>query len=113
MAFNCGIQSPIKIYIRILEILQKFQNEYLRIIVNASWYVTNDTLHNDFNVSYFRDKIRRLSQRYIDRLENSNVFTTNLMRNAKTSRRLKRSKIYAPDRIIILWGIHSPRPSRT
>jgi len=33
-----------------IEIPQIFQNEYLRIIVNAPWYVTNDTLHHDLNV---------------------------------------------------------------
>jgi len=46
-----------------VEILQKFQNRSLRIIVYAPWYVTNDTLH--LNVSYIRDEIKRLSQRYI------------------------------------------------
>jgi len=33
-----------------VEIIQRFQNKYLRIIVNAPWYVTNDTLHHDLNV---------------------------------------------------------------
>jgi len=31
-----------------IEILQRFQNKYLRIIVNAPWY-SNDTLHRDLN----------------------------------------------------------------
>jgi len=34
-----------------IEILQRFQNKYLRIIVNASWYV-DDTLHHDLNLPY-------------------------------------------------------------
>jgi len=34
-----------------MEIIQRFQNKYLRIIVNAPWYLTNDTLH-DLNVPY-------------------------------------------------------------
>jgi len=38
-----------------IEILQRFQTKYLRIIVNASWYVINDTLHHDLNVPYVRD----------------------------------------------------------
>jgi len=33
-----------------IEMLQRFQNTYLRIIVNESWYVTNDTLHHNLNV---------------------------------------------------------------
>jgi len=48
-----------------VEILQRFQNKYLRIIVNAPWYV-NDTLHHDLDVPHVRDEIRGLSQRYTD-----------------------------------------------
>jgi len=40
---------------------------------------------------YVRDEIRRHSQRYADRIkENSNIFTKNIMRSVKTTRRLKR-----------------------
>jgi len=46
-----------------MEIIQRFRNKYLRIIVNAPWYVTNDTLHHDLNVPYVRDEIKKLSQR--------------------------------------------------
>jgi len=49
--------------------MQRFHNKYLRIIVNALWYVTNDTLHHDLNVPYIRDEIKRLSQRCADRME--------------------------------------------
>jgi len=82
----------------IIEILQRFRNEYLRIIVNAPWYVSNDTSHHDVNALYIRGEIRRFSQRYADRLEeHPNVLATDIMRNAKTSRRLKRRllKTYA------------------
>jgi len=41
-----------------MEIIQRFQNEYLRIIVNAPCYVSNDTLHHDLNVSYVTDEIK-------------------------------------------------------
>jgi len=44
-----------------VEIIQRFQNKYLGIIVNAPWYVTNDTLHHDLNVPYVKDEIKRLS----------------------------------------------------
>jgi len=66
-----------------MKILQGFQNRYLRIIVNAPWYVTNDTLHHDVNVPCVRDEIKRLSQRYADR------------RNVPTYSRLKESKQHA------------------
>jgi len=42
-----------------MEIIQRFQKKYLGIIVNAPWYVTNDTLHYDLNI-YVRDEIKKL-----------------------------------------------------
>jgi len=74
-----------------IEILQRFQNKILRIIVDALWYVTNDTLHQDVNVPHVRDEIRRHNRRYADRMkEHPNIRTKNLMRSVKTPRRLKR-----------------------
>jgi len=52
-----------------MEIIQRFQDKYLRIIVNAPWYSTNDTLHRDLNVPYVGDEIKKLGRRYADRLE--------------------------------------------
>jgi len=41
-------------------------------------HITNDTLHYDLNMSYVRDEIRRLSQRYADRWEkHPDILTTN------------------------------------
>jgi len=74
-----------------IEIIQRFQNKYLRIIVNASWYVISDTLHHDFNVPYVRDEIKKLSQKYVNRLgEQPNTLAIDFMSDAETSRRLKR-----------------------
>jgi len=64
-----------------IEILQRFQNIYLGIIVNVAWYVTNDTLHHDLNVPYFTDEIKSFSQRYADRLEEHPNILANFMRN--------------------------------
>jgi len=46
-----------------IEIIQRFQNKYLGIIVDAPWYVTNDTLQHDLNVPHVRDEIKKLSRR--------------------------------------------------
>jgi len=74
-----------------VEIIQRFQNKYLGIIVNAPWYVINDTLHHDLNVPYIRDEIKKLSQRCADRLEElPNTLAIDLMSDAETPRRLKR-----------------------
>jgi len=47
--------------------------------------------YHDLNVSCIRDEIKRLSQRYADRMEeHSNIPAINLMKQAKATRRLKR-----------------------
>jgi len=72
-----GVQLWNTAFNSIIEILQRFRNEYLRIIVNAPWYVSNDTSHHDVNALYIRGEIRRFSQRYADRLEeHPNVLAT-------------------------------------
>jgi len=49
------------------------------------------TLHHDLNVPYIRNEIKKLSQKYADRMEeHPNILAINLMRDAKTSRGLKR-----------------------
>jgi len=53
-----------------VETLERFQNGYLGIIVNAPWYVINDTLHHNLNVSCAKDEIKRLSQRYSGKMGN-------------------------------------------
>jgi len=78
-----------------IEIIQRFQNKYLRIIVNAPWYVTNDILHHDLNVPYVRDEIKKLSQRYVDRLEEHfNTLAIDLTSDAETPRRENYLKTY-------------------
>jgi len=49
------------------------------------------TLYHDLNVLYVRDEIKRLNQKYADRLEeHPNILATNFMKQVKTTRRLKR-----------------------
>jgi len=50
------------------------------------------TLHHNLNVAYVRDEIKRLSQTYAEEHveEHPNILAINLMRDAKTWRRLKR-----------------------
>jgi len=73
-----------------IETLQRFQNKYLTIIVNAPLCVINDALHHDLNVPFVGDEIRRLSQRYVGRMEQHPNVAINLTRNAKTPRGSKR-----------------------
>jgi len=62
MVFNCGVSNSN------IEILQRFQNKILRIIIDAPWYIINDTLHQNLNVPYVRDEIR-INRRYDDRMK--------------------------------------------
>jgi hypothetical protein len=37
--------------------MQRSQSKILRMITNAPWYVTNQTLHEDLNVPYITEVI--------------------------------------------------------
>jgi hypothetical protein len=52
----CGCASKSNI-----SIIQRSQSKILRIITNAPWYVTNQTLHTDLNIPYSNDVIREKS----------------------------------------------------
>jgi len=61
-------------------ILERFQNRYPKIIVNAPCYVTDDTLHHDLNV--LETRLKGSTQRYADRVkEHSNILATNLIKS--------------------------------
>jgi hypothetical protein len=44
-----------------ISIIQRSQSKILGIIMNASWHVTNQTLHTDLNILYINDVIREKS----------------------------------------------------
>jgi len=52
-----------------VEILQRYQSKILRIVTNASWYVTSDTLHPDLKIPTIKQTIKEFCQRYRDRLK--------------------------------------------
>jgi len=68
--------------------IQRLQDKCL----NAPWYVTNDTLRHDLNVSYVTDEIKKLGRRYANRLEeHPNMLAIDLMTDAETPRGLKKT----------------------
>jgi len=74
-----------------IEILQRFQSKILRIITDASWFVSNKTLHHDLNIPFVKEEIVRLTKTYKDRIsEHPNKLASHLMTNKSTKRRLKR-----------------------
>jgi len=61
-----------------MEILQRFQNKYFRIILNASWYVTND-----LDVP-LETRLKDPAKDTPMEKKHSNVLATNLMKEVKT-----------------------------
>jgi len=50
-------------------IMHRSQSKILRAIANAPWYVTNHTLHTDFNIPYVTDVIRERINKHHNTLE--------------------------------------------
>jgi hypothetical protein len=52
-----------------ISIIQRCQSKILRMIANASWYVSDITLHEDLNVSLVKEVIKQRSTRYHNEIE--------------------------------------------
>jgi hypothetical protein len=50
------------------KIIQGLQSNVLRTITNAPWYVSNFTLHNDLQIPFIPEEIKRYSTIYYNRL---------------------------------------------
>lgn len=75
-----------------IEILQRYQSKTLRSIVTAPWYVRNDVIHRDLNISTVKEEISKFSKKYLHRLnQHPNHHALNLLDNSLTIRRLKRT----------------------
>jgi len=71
-------------------ILQTFQSKMLRMISNAPWYVSNQTLHNNFEIPYVTEVIKINTNKYKNcSTEHSNQLIRTLF-NPSVDRRLKR-----------------------
>jgi len=71
------------------KILQIFQSKMLRMISSAPWYVSNQTMHNDFEIPYVTEVIRINTNKYKNRSTvRSNQLTRTLF-NPSVCRRLK------------------------
>jgi hypothetical protein len=51
-----------------IEILERFQSKALRIIVDAPWYVPNNQIRRDLQMTSVKEEIRRYSNQYCARL---------------------------------------------
>jgi hypothetical protein len=75
------------------DIIQRFQNEVFRSIVNAPWYVRNSDLHRDLEVDAVSSEIQRLAQKHEERLHHhENVEAIQNLDNMGIVRRLQTKK---------------------
>ncbi|PNF37846.1 hypothetical protein B7P43_G08372 [Cryptotermes secundus] len=71
-------------------IMQGRQSKILQMIKNAPWYVTNQTLHDDLNVSFIKKVIQERSMKHHDKLgHHSNTLLQPLLEQQQR-RRLKK-----------------------
>lgn len=76
-----------------IDIIQRIQNQILRSIVNAPWYIRNIDLHRDLGVNMVVDEIRDIATKHDGRLRRHiNNEASSLAENAGMERRLKRTK---------------------
>ena len=63
----------------------------LRSLINAPWYVTNETIHRDFKIPTIKDEIYKSRSRYNARDNNHhNPIVTQILHTTDQIRRLKR-----------------------
>ncbi|KAL0098782.1 hypothetical protein PUN28_015784 [Cardiocondyla obscurior] len=75
--------------------IQTTQNQILRIIVDAPWYVRNDIIHADLGVPTVNKVIQEIARKHENRLHNHpNEEAIQLLDNSEALRRLKRVKPY-------------------
>ena len=74
-----------------IEILQRFQSKTLRSLINAPWYVTNETIHRDLKIPTVKEEIYKFRSRYNARVNNHHdPLVTQLLDTTDQIRRLKR-----------------------
>ena len=73
-----------------IEILQRFQSKTQRSLINAPWYVTNETIHRDLKIPTVKEEILKYSNRYSKRvIKHRNPLITKLLNTLDQIRRLK------------------------
>ena len=74
-----------------IEIPQRFQSKTLRSLIDALWYITNETIHRDLKIPTVKDEIYKSRSRYNARINNHhNPLVTQLLDTTDQIRGLKR-----------------------
>lgn len=76
-----------------IDILERFQSETLRQLVNAPWFVPNDIIRKDLKIPTVKEEIKTLYSKYIRRLKkHPNRLAAGINEVTPTNPRLKRFK---------------------
>jgi hypothetical protein len=70
----------------------RYQNKFLRKILNAPWYIPNKILHTDLKISTIREENTKFSVKYRDKIRTYPNELASTLLAEKESRRLKRYK---------------------
>lgn len=73
-----------------IAIIQRCQSKILRMIANAPWYVTNQTLHEDLKIPSVQDVIKTRSSKYQSKLEVHTNILLQPLTQVNETRRLQR-----------------------
>jgi hypothetical protein len=73
-----------------IAIMQRSQSKILRMIINAPWYVTNQTLHEDLNVPYITEVNQERSIKHHDKIKIHSNTTLWPLLEQQHRRRLKK-----------------------
>jgi hypothetical protein len=74
-----------------ITIMQRRQSKILRMITNAPWYVTNQTLHEDLNVPYITEIIQERSIKHYEKIKIHSNTTLWPLLEQQHRRKLKKS----------------------
>ncbi|PNF15239.1 hypothetical protein B7P43_G12671 [Cryptotermes secundus] len=71
-------------------IIQRSQSKILRMLVDAPWYVSNETLHQDLKLKFVKEIILDRSRQYMSKIEAHENELLQPLRKLINNRRLKR-----------------------
>jgi hypothetical protein len=77
-----------------IEILERFQSEVLRMIVDAPWYIMNMVIQRDLQTSTVKEEIHHYSSQYSVRLS---VHPNNLLVNVMAQPDNRQLRRYMPN----------------
>ncbi|PNF14490.1 hypothetical protein B7P43_G16423 [Cryptotermes secundus] len=73
-----------------INIIQRSQSKILRMLVDAPWYVSNETLHKDLNLKFVKEIIMDRSRQHMSKIETHENELLQPLRELINNRRLKR-----------------------